>query len=413
MSNEPPGKVGAVWLIHLGEPLSTDAGSRPYRYGSVALALSKQGWRVVRWAPTFDHFSRRMRAPARGTGQVLGPAIEVRLIEAGAYRNNASLQRLVFHLRASWSFWWAASNAPRPSVVVCSTPAPELAAVCALFCVANRIPLIIDIRDLWPDALMRHLNGWRRLARPWFRLWWRTGNSVALRLADGILAVSDEYLEWGLRIAGRTRKSNDAAIPIGAPRVGGIPDPADRAAASPLGCVFFGTLSEHFDFEAMVRVAEALPTVQFHVCGDGPLRELVEGASRRYPNVRHWGWVSAMELRSIGAMCHVGLLPYASDAAMSSTNKLAEYLSLGLPVMGSLRSSAMNPVIQAGAGWYFAPSDVHGMVSCLSRLNSDRRAWAVASSAARSVFESRFESSKLADDVVMAIARVESRYAES
>src|SRR5690606_36946884 len=88
------------------------------------------------------------------------------------------------------------------------------------------IPLILDVRDLWPDifveAVPRPLQ-WLASAvlLPYF---WMTRR--ALRSARALFAVSRDYLNWAVRRAGRSSSPDDGVFALGyeAP----IPDGTDR-----------------------------------------------------------------------------------------------------------------------------------------------------------------------------------------
>jgi len=54
--------------------------------------------------------------------------------------------------------------------------------------------------------------------------------------------------------------------------------------------LFVGRLAEEKNIPALLNAAAALPQLHFTIAGDGPLRPLLEDASRRLPNLDFRGW---------------------------------------------------------------------------------------------------------------------------
>ena len=66
-------------------------------------------------------------------------------------------------------------------------------------------PVVVDVRDRWPDIFVEPLpRPLRAIARLLLLSEFRRARYV-FRTATAILAVSDGYLEWGLRQAARPR----------------------------------------------------------------------------------------------------------------------------------------------------------------------------------------------------------------
>ncbi|MDC0598294.1 glycosyltransferase [Gammaproteobacteria bacterium] len=62
-------------------------------------------------------------------------------------------------------------------------------------------------------------------------------------------------------------------------------------------CLFAGRLAKEKNIEELLSTVEAMPELKFSIAGDGPLREVVINAAKKYDNLSYLGWLSRHELR--------------------------------------------------------------------------------------------------------------------
>jgi hypothetical protein len=202
--------------------------------------LVEQGHTVTWWSVDFHHRtkSRRsldQRAGGRGqrsggrsqepregtpTGKPRTGQLELRLLPVPEYRKNISFARLRSHLAYGREFAGAAAEriARDPEAV------PEVIHLSAppLDCIAPALELkqrygcrvTVDVMDLWPETFYRTLpRGLSILGKLLFSRLHRQARR-AYREADGVTAVSQEYLNLvaevrGKRAAERGHRSED------------------------------------------------------------------------------------------------------------------------------------------------------------------------------------------------------------
>ncbi len=67
-----------------------------------------------------------------------------------------------------------------------------------------------------------------------------------------------------------------------------------------LGKVLFaGRLAPEKNLDAVVAAAEQLPSIEFQIAGDGPLRTWILGEAARLPNLTYVGWVKRHKMMSL------------------------------------------------------------------------------------------------------------------
>ena len=192
-----------IWLVTIGEPLPTDGpGERLLRTGILAEQLVRHGHDVVWWTSTFDHVRKRHRC---GGDQhiCVSDRHHLWLLHANSYSSNVSLVRVANHRRIARSFRRLAPSEPRPDVIVCSWPTVELCVESVQLGRAWGVPVVLDVRDLWPDTIAdlapRQL---RPAARLTLQGGYRQARYAASR-ATAIAGITREYVDWGLAYAGR------------------------------------------------------------------------------------------------------------------------------------------------------------------------------------------------------------------
>lgn len=375
------------------------------RYGILGEMLADQGHRVVQWAATFDHFSKQQRYAAN-TSLAWRDNYAIELLFAPAYRRHVGIGRQRFHRRAAEAFTRRASQLERPDIIVSALPTSEVSAAAVAYGRQTETPVILDVRDIWPDAL--HLA-----TPPALRFATRlAGVPMVRRLrrtlpgAAGITAVSSSYLEWGCRHAGRVPTASDQVFPLGYRRQS-LTESERRAARQFWGaqgvtpdnrfrCCFAGVLGQSTDLGTILAAARRYLAagqhdVQFVLCGDGPRRRAYQQAADGLPNVVFAGWVGPLELRALFEMSTVGLAPYAATAAQSLPNKPIEYLSAGLPVIASLRGELGDLLAEGRCGANYQAGDSADLYACLEQLRGSSDSLAAARNAAKQLFDTTFD----------------------
>jgi glycosyltransferase involved in cell wall biosynthesis len=401
-----------IWLITVGEPLPIDEGNpRLLRTGILAQMLVERGHRVVWWTSTFNHVSRKQRSD-RDQSIDVTDGYRIKLLHGLGYKQNVSMRRLVDHIIIAKKFKRLAALEPSPDIILCSMPTVELSSASVEYGSQLGIPVVLDIRDLWPDAIVDVLPVWtRHLARSLLRPM-ATSLQFACREAKGIFGITEDFLEFGLGYAGRSRGAFDDVFPSAYPLLR-VEDQqmamADRfwtdhvfGHAKPRFVVcFFGNFGHRVDFDTVIRSARRLHQlgrqVYFVMCGAGDNLEKCKKLAEGCDNILFPGHVGAVEIRSLMTHSSIGLLPYEStfDFVRSYPNKLIEYLSGGLPVVSSLRGLCQRLLADHDCGITYEIGNVDQLVSILIGLTQDSSRLLTMSNNAMHLFANKFVADKV------------------
>lgn len=335
-------------VVHYGEGAEPDPGHRSHRAGRLAAALNRAGCEVTRVVPSYRVWDGVQR-PLDWSGRH-GEEGRLVVVPTRTYTNTRGRDRFAslmdFNRGAAEAL--AADGSP-PDLVMMGFPPPGL--LRAIRRVAPDAAVIADIRDLWPDALVpggtigqvldpaAKAGGWA-LARE-------------LLQADAVVALSATMLE---------------RAPAGAPIRRIIPigfEPPDLALQSrwpsgdaPFTACFVGSMTQLFDFDAMLRGWLAFvsdrrnggPNPRLVVIGDGEQRPLVDRLVGDEPTVELTGWVLGDQVAAHLHAADAGLAPTRTGQGTTLSNKVSEYLATGQWVINTLTPAVGHPLDQQGLG---------------------------------------------------------------
>jgi glycosyltransferase involved in cell wall biosynthesis len=397
------------WLVCIGEPLPIDpGGERQLRMGVIARTLLDRGHQVTWWVSTFDHPYKRHRFAA-DTAVTVEPRYRLQLLHGSGYRTNVSLRRLLDHWQVARSFRRLAAGEPAPDLIFATVPTVELAAASASIGRARGIPVILDVRDLWPDALLDVLpNSLRPLGGIALRPMTRQVRK-ALRTATGITAVSPSYLRWGLAHAGRPAGPADQVVPLGYPEpAGGRPRPAEADALLRAMGVdparrliwFIGMFGHYYDLSTVIEAArrfraEGRSDLQFVLSGSGHRDAEWRAAAAGLDNVVFTGWVTANQITALQWAAWAGLAAYIPNAPQSLPNKLFEYMAGGLPVLSSLGEDARDLLARHDCGTTYRAGDAGDLMRVVKELLADEDHHARMAKNSREAFDRQYAASRV------------------
>jgi glycosyltransferase involved in cell wall biosynthesis len=412
-----------IWLVSVGEPVpKVDTGNpRLLRTGVLARYLADHGHSVVWWTSTFDHSHKRQRFAADTAVEWNG--VDIRLLHGRSYRSNLSLGRLLNHLDLARSFRSAARSEPTPDIILASLPTIELTREAVRYANELKVPVLVEVLDLWPDLIHNILP---RALRPLSMAalsWLERGATESLAKSTGIIGISRGYLDWGLRRAGRSERPSDALIPLGyvAPRVGAEELTAAQARLLGMGvdpqrtlCWFIGSFGRQYDLEPVLLTAAALQRagrldVQFVISGAGDRGPRWLAMAASLSNVVLTGWIGGDEAAWLREKAAIGLQPYAAGAPQGLAYKLFEYLNAGIPVLSSLRGENEQLIAEYQCGLTYRTADPKSFEQCLLQLLDDAPARIAMGARGRKLFETRFDARVVVQGLAEHLQRVAER----
>ncbi len=404
-----------IWLVTVGEPVPVNEGGkdRLHRTGYLAHYLAEHGHRVTWWTSTFDHFRKKHWFPNDHHLHV-NEWLEIRMLHGGGYRSNVSWARFRDHCRIARKFAVQSRQQQEiPDVILSALPTIELCDEAVAYGRERGCPVILDMRDMWPDIFVDCVP---RFARPAARLLLLPLFRRAKRAcsnATAIVGITDPFLEWGLRRGQRERSVWDRSFPLGyistPPAVEAIRsaekywDSLGVVAHAPHFVVcFFGTFGRQLDLSTVLQAARILQShdkpIRFVLCGAGDRLEQFRRAAADLHNVLLPGWVDRAAIYVLLRRSGIGLdpLPDRYDFLATINNKAIEYLSAGLPVLSSPQRGLLAELLaQEECGLSYENGDAESLANHLLRLQETPTQLRELSQNAQRVFREKFSAERV------------------
>ena len=214
-----------------------------------------------------------------------------------------------------------------------------------------------------------------------------------------INGTSSDIVDWGLNKAGRKKNKYDRYFYIGYPENKNIKSSTKLIDKNKFNISFFATINNQFNYDLIYELANTLykedKNVIINICGDGPQFELMKAKLSNLKNINILGWLTKEKLTEVLNNSDIGLAPYKNtfDFQMSVSNKFAEYISYGLPVIVTC-SGNMGKILKenkCGLG----SLDIEEITKYILDLKNNKKLYSSSSMNAKNLYEKEFVATKV------------------
>lgn len=367
------------------------------RTAYIASTLAQAGYEVDLITSSFQHWEKAQRDTADQRYRSL--PFRVVFIDAPSYKKNLDVARVRNHALVAKQVAVYLDAHPDYDLVLAKIPPNDLARVCGEFCRAHGIPFVVDVNDLWPEA-MRMVLDVPVVSDVLFRPFLRDAEA-AYRLADAAIGTSDEY-------ALRPQKRNGREIPHITVYVGNDVAAFDAEACAHASAVrkpegafwvtYAGTIGKSYDIRTLIEAAGDIARaghddVQFMVLGGGPEKDRMEELARATAApVTFPGYLPHAEMAAYLAASDVLVNSFVKRAPQCIVSKIGDYLAAGKPMVNTLDNAEFcAKVDRDGFGVNVAPEAPAELAGAILALKDDPHARERMGAAARAVAESQFD----------------------
>ena len=339
--------------------------------------LADRGHHVDVLACDFNAYSEQTET--RETWQCeRGGSVTVHRLPAPRNMRAGLRNRLATYIRFAWAAWRYGRGLQRPDVVLSSIQ-PLFAGYAGMRLARRwKVPMLLEIRDLWPDALVAKGAISRAQAAPleWLARTLYFGADRVISLTPGI---KRELVRKGLRAEQIDLFPN--GFRPAAFRDAGASRSAMREAFGWEGkfvAIFTGAHTEVTAVETMVRAAQHLtsrPDIRIDLFGAGQTKSAaVElAASLGLRNIHFHDAVPKSRIPHILAGADVALMTLFQSPLIHIyfESKLIDYMGAGKPILGAMDGLQPTLIHRVGAGRAVGSFDHEGLAR-LIREAADR-----------------------------------------
>ena len=344
---------------------------------------------------TFQHWEKRFRTAE----EMARPhPFRVTFLDRTAYAKNIDLRR-VASLRALARNIRRYLDSREYDLVYCPIPDNRTAAIAAKYAKKRGVPFIIDVEDLWPEA-MRLVLDVPVVSDVLFSSF-AADARAAYRRADGVIGSSDTYrdepLKYGVSVPRRETVyvGNDLAVfDAGAAENRAVPEKPEGE----FWVAYAGTLGASYDIATLIRAAALLrergdTAVRVVLLGDGPDRAALEALAAGLPgNVTFLGYQPYAVMAAYLTRADVTVNSLTAKAAQSIVSKIGDYLAAGKPMINTGLDPEFCAKVEAdGFGVNVPPGDAAALADAIGKMRDDPDAAAAMGARGRRIAQEQFD----------------------
>lgn len=341
--------------------------------------LAEHGYKVDLIGSTFQHFKKAPRDIERLEAMQL--PYRLVFIEEPGYRKNIDIRRIYSnYILARNTRKYLKDHITEYDLVYCVIPPNVLSAKAGKICHKYRVPFIVDIEDLWPEA-MKMVFKVPFVSNVLFYPYWRDAEKT-YRYANGVVGTSDEYTM-------RAFKKRKKDILYATVYVGTELDVFDEGVCKYGGefektsdefwVTYAGSIGASYDIKTLIDAAKILShqgktDIKIYILGTGPLKEELEQYARdiNCDNVIFMGYVEYQKMAAFLTKSDVLINSYVKNAPQSIVTKIGDYLAAEKPIINTLLNPEFcNMVEQNGLGVNIEAENAKKLAGTILKLYRD------------------------------------------
>lgn len=345
IESQPTCKQLRVAIITMGVKLADE--TRGYtRFRQLSDMLVDAGFAVDLYTSSFQHWDKAQRDTTHPAYKA--HKFQVIFIPEPGYNKNLDLRRIASHAQAAKNLTKLLDEHGPYDLVYAEIPPNDVALAAARYAESKAIPFVVDVNDLWPEA-MRMVLDIPVVSDLLFRPFSKDAKAV-YGLCSAVVGTSDEYANRPN--ADREIPCQTATVYVGndlnafdqevAARMPDVCKPEDEFWAT-----YAGTLGASYDIATLIEAANLVAqttqtsdnptkTLRVKILGDGPDREALEKlAAQTHAPVDFLGYVSHDVMAAYLACSDITINSLKASAPQSIVTKIGDYLASGHPMINT------------------------------------------------------------------------------
>lgn len=348
------------------------------RFYDIAMTFVNAGYDVECITTGFQHFKKAPRDKQLILSQ--GYPFKITFIDVPPYKRNIDIRRVLSNRAASKNLEkYLLNNIQKYDVVYVAIPANNIAAMVTSVCKEYCVPVIVDIEDLWPEAMSMVIKN--NFLRKILLYSFERDAETTYRNADGIIGTSEDYTE-------RAFRNRDKNIPAKTVYVGcnlaefdaGVEKYSDDIEKNKgqFWVTYAGSISTSYDIKTLIDAGYMLRDKNVHVqiLGTGSLKDELEKYSQDMDNIHFWGFTPYPKMAAVLSKSDVVVNSFVKGAPQSIVNKVGDYLASGKPMINTLENPVFCKLVEKNnIGINVEPENVKQLAEVIEKymVNNDKQ----------------------------------------
>ncbi len=335
--------MGKIAIVTLAVAFEGEKGYSRFR--SLAEILSKD-YSVDIITSSFQHWEKKQRDTEKLIENNSDKGYGLKFAYEPGYKKNVDLKRINSHKIATKNILRILKE-DKYDLIYCIIPPNYMARKVAEYARERNIKLIVDVEDLWPEAMQMVLNLPRILDKSLFSSFRRDARK-AYECADGIIGTSDEYRdipvkEYGINITNRETVYVGCDLADYDEGVCEFLDEVEKG-SDEFWVTYAGNLGSSYDIATLIKAAQKIYSdgykkIKIKILGGGPLEEDFKKIKEERPCcVDFVGYTPYRKMAAYLVKSDVTVNSFVKSAPQSIVTKIGDYLASGHPMINTCSS---------------------------------------------------------------------------
>lgn len=297
-------------------------------------------------------------------------------VQGVGYKHNVCIKRYIHGWICSFQTLKILKSLGHVDVIVTCIPSVGASFLASRFAKKKNIPLLLDVRDAWPDALPYTLSN------PLFRFLAKLAIlpdcfflKQALKNATAVVSMSNDMLHWGMqKIKGLDKPtkvfylSSTKDIHLSEEEVKSYSEKYANLLVRKTFKVFYisrwGRVCNPMFLLDVAKVVSN-DNIDFVICGDGDYKECVLGKAKPLLNVFLPGFVSEKEGYFLAKHCDCGIVFISKESQKHDKNVISSFpnkvffqFMCGMPLINGMSGELSEVVYRNNIGLNFPNNNI-------------------------------------------------------
>lgn len=382
-----------------GETLPVVQDAKKMRTWRLAEALADRGHSVTWWTSNFFH-AKKEKICEGNKFLKLRENLIVRFIDCGTYKKNISFQRIKHHFILGKKFAALAKEEKKPDIIISSHPTLEFPMEAIKYGKANNIPVIIDVRDMWPDIFIEYFP---KVLRSFVRIpifFINKNVNFCFQEAQGLVSMSEDLLKWALQKANVKKSNKNKVFYLGYDESSSYEKEViselknlkeDRIIFS-----YLGSFVKSYEVDLIIEAAKILERDEnfngyFVLAGQGDLWNEIKQKAKNLKKVIVLGWLDKKKSSYLMDITDVSLIPNKTTAF---PNKVFEALYFGKPMIFCMDGEAKTVLEKHKAGIHYDKGDINSFINSVKEFEDSNKLKMMKTNS-RKLYDTHFKAEKI------------------
>ena len=388
-------KMKNIAIVTLAVALENEKGYSRFRF--LATVLSKY-YNVDLITSSFQHWEKKQRD--RAAVDAMNTPYRIMIADEPGYKKNVDFRRIYSHKVAVKNIIKILKN-NHYDLIYCIIPDNNMAASVGGFAKSHGIKFIVDIEDLWPEAMEMISPFSKGLNKVLFGTFRKTAYKAYLA-ADAFVGTSDEYRDVPKNKYGILQKP---AITV---YVGVDLDDFDSGIrefsnqiekkGDEFWITYAGNLGASYDIGTLIKAGQILYSreqkdIKVKILGGGPCEEEFKSiAMKKKCNVEFMGYTPYRKMAAYLSKSDILINSFVRKAPQSIVTKIGDYLAAGIPIINTLASPEFRKKVEHdGLGRNIIAEDPEKLAEMIFEMKNDKEELDKMGKKSRLICEAEFD----------------------